>query len=71
MPFTDDDLNHLKKVNRGNSDTAFFEWAYQERIAALLARLEAAERIAHWVEDSGDGALEEECEAWRKSKGEK
>lgn len=69
MPFDDTDLKRLKELNNAPTCQEFIEWLTTERCNALLARLEAAEKLIGYRETKlGYDRL---LNAWRKSKGEK
>ena len=66
-PFTDDDLKRLKEHLMGDcwrSD----EWADARKLMpALLARLEAAEKLVAWEWENGD--YQQLLRNWRKAAG--
>lgn len=67
MVFTDDNLKRLKEYNLLNR--ALFDEFTMDQMKALLARLEAAERLIGW-KCIDNPVYEKDLEAWRKSKGE-
>jgi hypothetical protein len=71
--FTDDDLKRLKEMC-DSMDGKFESWNFVEKdgasIKALLARLEAAEKVCYYVENATDDELiPDAIEAWRKAAG--
>lgn len=78
MPFTDEDLKKLKDLSDGKT-LKDFGWFTFKKCDALLARLEAAEKLADWVRtweshencntNSCECGLQKDIKKWRKVAG--
>lgn len=73
-PFTDDDLRRFKEEADAIVEDRARPWIEASKLKALIARLEAAERMSEalWEGDISDEVLERANEAfrvWRKAAG--
>ena len=71
MCFIDDELQRLKNDLFAEKDWAAFKftWCERQKLKALIARLEAAEKIAEAVPRHLNNVLEDLILLWRKAAG--
>ncbi len=70
MAFSDDDLKRLKDHVAMSSGSIVGIPLLPEEIAALLSRLEAAEKVIdEWLHPPDESEIQEAYEAWRNAAG--